>query len=248
MRKLTWISHNPPSMGFKIGSWFVDQKKPLSNQSSNQSPTMSKTFPFLNLPRELRDEIYSHLYSKHQNHYISYRSAWSLPDQRAVPERSYSSSLGAALSLNRACKQLHQETQELLDQAKQHLTVHFQVLNREDAAAFTLLASNLQRLYPTLSTLRITWNISGEYTSILELIPRHIFRIKALEIECIDRLNTPRFFRDAHTLAATRVNGNFVYMTKTVGSLVLKETRHVVDGRITTGVYHSAYVLRFEPD
>ncbi|KAE9968127.1 hypothetical protein BLS_006005 [Venturia inaequalis] len=208
----------------------------------------SKTYSFLNLPRELRDEIYSQLYSNHRDHYVSYRSAWSLPDQKAVPERSYSPFLTAALSLNLACKQLHQETKELLDQAKQHLTVHFQVLNREDAAAFTLLASNIQRLYPTLSTLRITWNISGEYTSILELIPRHMYRIKALEIECIDRLNTPRFFRDAHTLAATRVNGSFVYMTKTVGSLVLKETRHIVDGKITTGVYHSAYVLRFEPD
>jgi len=68
-----------------------------------------------------------------------------------------------------------------------------------------------------------------------------------LEIECIDKLNTPRFFRDAHTLAATRVNGSFVYMTKAVGSLVLMDTRHIVDGHITTGLYHSAYVLRFEP-
>lgn len=75
-----------------------------------------------------------------------------------------------------------------------------------------------------------------------------MYRLKALEIECIDRLNTPRFFVDAHTLAATRVNGSFVYMTKTVGSLVLRETRHIEDGHITTGFYHSAYVLRFEPD
>lgn len=235
-------------MGFKIGSWFINQKKPLSNQSSDHSPAMSETFPLLNLPRELRDDIYSHLYTNHQDHYISYRSAWSLPDQKAIPERACSPSLKAALSLNLACKQLHQETEELLRQATQDLTVHFQVLNREDAATFTLLASSLQRLYPTLSTLRITWNISGEYTSILELIPRHVYRIKALEIECIDQLNTPEFFRDAHTLSFTRVNGSFVYMAKRVGSLVLKETSHIVDGRITTGVYHSAYVLRFEPD
>jgi hypothetical protein len=208
---------------------------------------MTKIFPLLSLPRELRDDIYSHIYSAHQDHWVSYRSFWSLPDQKAIPKRTFSTSLKAALSLNLACKQLHHETSKLLHQAKADLTIHFQVLNREDAAAFTALASNLQRLYPTLSTLRITWNISGEYTSILELIPRHMYRLKALEIECIDKLNTPRFFRDAHTLAATRVNGSFVYMTKTVGSLVLKDSKHIVDGHITTGLYHSAYVLRFEP-
>jgi hypothetical protein len=200
----------------------------------------------MNLPRELRDEIYSHIYSTHQDHWVSYCSSWSLPDQKAIPERTFSPSLKAALSLNLVCKQLRRETKNSLDRAKEDLTVHFQILNREDAAVFTALASNVQRLYPTLSTLRITWNISGEYTSILELIPRHMYRLKALEIECIDKLNTPRFFRDAHTLAATRVNGSFVYMTKMVGSLVLKDTRHIVDGHITTGLYHSVYVLRFE--
>jgi hypothetical protein len=203
--------------------------------------------PLLRLPRELRDEIFSYIYSPSRELYISYRSSWSLPAQKAIPSRNLSPSLQAALSLNLACKQLYHETSKLLNQAEEDLTIHFCVLNREDAAAFTLLASTLQRLYPTLSTLRITWNISGEYTSILELIPRHMYRLKALEIECIDRLNTPSFFRDAHTLASTRVNGSFVYMTKEVGALVLKDTRHVVDGFITTGWCHSAYVLRFEP-
>jgi hypothetical protein len=208
---------------------------------------MSEIFPLLSLPRELRDGIYSYVYSAHRDHWVSYRSSWSLSDQKAIPERTFSPSLKAALSLNLACKQLRHETKNSLHRAKEDLTVHFRILNREDAAAFTALASNIQRLYPTLSTLRITWNISGEYTSILELIPRHMYRLKALEIECIDKLNTPRFFRDAHTLAATRVNGSFVYMTKMVGSLVLTDTRHIVDGYITTGWYHSAYVLRFEP-
>jgi hypothetical protein len=208
---------------------------------------MSEIFPFLSLPRELRDEIYSHLYSARTEQWISYRSSWSLPDRKAIPERTFSPTLKASLSLNVACKQLHHETEKLLNEAKEDLTVHFRILNREDAATFTALASTLQRLYPTLSTLRITWNISGEYTSILELIPRHMYRLKALEIECIDKLNTPSFFRDAHTLAASRVNGSFVYTTKAVGALVLKDTRHVVDGWITTGWYHSVYMLRFEP-
>jgi len=229
----------------------LDQHKKVTHcekatLQSIQASTMTKSFPLLNLPRELRDLIYSHIYLPHNEHWISYRSVWSPHNCKAIPERTFSPTLQAALYLNTICKQVHHETKELVATTRENLTIHFRILNREDAAAFTLLASQLQRLYPTLSTLRITWKISGEYTSILELLPRHLYRLKVLEIECIDELNTPRFFTDAHTLAATRINGSFVYVSKSVGSLVLKKTKHVVDGYITTGFYHSAYVLRFE--
>jgi hypothetical protein len=205
-------------------------------------------FPFLSLPRELRDHVYSFIHSARNDHYVSYRSAWSPSARKVVAERSFSPSLQGILSLNRACQQTHRENSQLLERVTSDLTVHVRVLNREDAALFTALASRLQRLYPTLSTLRITWNISGEYTSIIELIPRHLYRLRAIELEVIDQLNTRDFFRDAYTLAWTRTNGSAVYLDKRIGALVLKDTKHVVDDRITTGVYHSAYVLRFEEE
>jgi hypothetical protein len=203
-------------------------------------------FPFLSLPRELRDQIYSYVNSRNEDHYVTYRSAWCQTQRKAITQRSFSPSLQGALSLHRACRQTHSESSKLLKQITNDLTVHVRVTHRDDAAMFTALASKLQRLYPTLSTLRITWNISGEYTSIIELVPKHLYRLKAVELEVIDRLNARDFFRDAYTLAWTRTNGNALYMEKRIGALVLKDTRHVVDGPITTGVYHSAYVLRFE--
>jgi hypothetical protein len=205
-------------------------------------------FPFFSLPRELRDHIYSFIDSPRNDFYVSYRSIWSPTARKVIPERTFSPSLQGILSLDRTCQQAHVEISRSLERIASELTVHVRVLNREDAALFTALASQLHRLYPTLSTLRITWNISGEYTSIIELIPRHLYRLKAIELEVIDQLNTRDFFRDAYTLSWTRTNGSAVYLEKRIGALVLKDTRHVVDGPITTGVYHSAYVLRFEAE
>jgi hypothetical protein len=115
---------------------------------------------------------------------------------------------------------------------------------------FTAIVSQLQRRYPTMSTLRITWNISGEYTSVLELIPRHLYRLKVIELEVIDKLNTQNFWLEAHVLAAFRVNGSYVYLDKRIGSLKLKDNKakHVVDDWSTTGFYHSVYLLRFEEE
>jgi hypothetical protein len=208
----------------------------------------NSAFPFLSLPRELRDHVYSFIHSQDDDHYVSYRSIWSSTDRKAVADRTFSPVLKGTISLNQVCRQLHTETSQILERVIKDLTVHIRVINREDAALFTALASKLQRRYPTLATLRITWKISGEYTSIIELIPRHLYRLKAVELEVIDGLNTRNFFHDAYFLAWARTNGSAVYLDKRIGSLVLKDTKHIVDGPITTGVYHSAYVLRFEPE
>jgi hypothetical protein len=199
-------------------------------------------FRVLSLPRELRDLIYTSIYTPSPSHYLSYQSRYSQTQRKPIPTSAFSPSLRAALSLAQTCRQIRAETLLPLQSVTQDLTIRFRVLNREDAAAFTALASLLQRWYPSLSTLRLTWRISGEYTSILELLPRHLYRLKVLELEVLDDLNSPDFFRDAHILSATRVNGSFVYLTKKVGDLTLVESRQV-GGRVG---YKNVWLLRFE--
>jgi hypothetical protein len=205
-------------------------------------------FPFLTLPRELRDHVYSYLDIPNWDHYISYHSSWCNKKRKVVSEKALSPSLRGTLSLNQACMQTYHETAQILGRIKEDLIIHFRIFNREDAALFTALASQLQRRYPTISTLRITWNISGEHTSVIEMVPIHLPNLQRVELEVIDKLNTTDFFRDANVLAWSRVNKSALYSQKRIGSLLLHSMQHITGGRITTGKYHSAYILRFEKE
>ncbi|KAF2432689.1 hypothetical protein EJ08DRAFT_658691 [Tothia fuscella] len=208
----------------------------------------SSTFSLLNLPRELRDAIYFHLDTPNRDHYITYDSAWSNAERRVIGERTLSPSLKGILGLHQACKQTRSEISPMLERFVQDLTFHCRILTRDDAALFTAVIPHLQRLHPTTCNLRITWNISGEHVSVIEMVPRHLPHLKVVELEVIDKLDTTDFFRDAGVMARNCVNSSDFYDRdqKRIGDLILKDITPLVNARITTGVYQSVYLLRFE--
>jgi hypothetical protein len=200
---------------------------------------------FHSLPRELRDIIYSYVYTPSDEEYMSFSSASLNAEQTVCRPIRVTDRLKGALGLHLSCRRLYVEAFSLFGKMERISTVHVRLLSLEDADFSSVLIPQLRLRFPGLQTLTVTTAVSGDFIYLISHLPRGTWP-KRLQLEIIHKPNTSRMTVDPHSVLSLRTN-YYMFFQEPLGHLKLKEHHSVQKQMIKLGqVVDHAWILTFE--